>query len=332
MDIRFAGSNIMKKIWGFVNRTIEDHVGAYAAQAAYFLILSFIPFILFLTTLIRFTPITYNQIREVIISIIPQDAQAFVMGIVADVYRRNSALVPISALAAIWSAGKGLQAITNGLNTIYHVKETRNWLVNRIKSVFFTILLCVALIVSLLVMVLGRRLSELVREKNEFIGTILMRIMNLRVLPVFVILFLVFWMLFRFLPNRRATFRSQMPGALLTAVSWMLFAYLFSLYFVLFPSFSNMYGSLAALIIVMLWVYFLMNLLLFGALVNTYFEKDFARAEQNIRSRLSQQERTGQDKAETAGKAADSVEENEKLKAVLESEKGLDIPAEDEIR
>ncbi|MDO4650277.1 MAG: YhjD/YihY/BrkB family envelope integrity protein, partial [Eubacteriales bacterium] len=138
--------SVLSIIKGFVDRTFKDHVGAYAAQAAYFLIMSFIPFILFLTTLIRYTSVSYNMIRETIVQVFPPSLQKFVMEIVADVYMRSDAVLPITAITAIWSAGKGLQAITNGLNTIYHVKETRNWLITRIYSVFYTMLFSIALI------------------------------------------------------------------------------------------------------------------------------------------------------------------------------------------
>ena len=288
----------MKKIWGFINRTYQDHVAAYSAQAAYYLILSFIPFILFLTTLIRYTPVTYNQMREAIISVVPQSAQSFVMEIVAEVYRRNSALVPISAIVALWSAGKGLQAITNGLNMIYHVKETRNWLVNRIKSVFYTLLFCVSLIISLLFMVLGRQLQQLAEQHVPLLGRFIGWLISFRMLPILVILFLVFLILFRFLPNRKATLLSQVPGAVLTAFAWVAFSYLFSLYFELFPGFSNMYGSLTALIIVMLWINFLMNLMLYGAEINTYFETDFVHARESIKQRRTQEKEQKQEQQE----------------------------------
>ena len=119
--------NIIQLMLGFVRRANGDHVSAYAAQAAYFLIMSFIPCILFLTTLVRYTPLTYNVVRDAIVAFIPENLQSFVLGIVVDVYKRSTAIVPLSAIVALWSAGKGMQAITNGLNTIYHVKETRNW-------------------------------------------------------------------------------------------------------------------------------------------------------------------------------------------------------------
>lgn len=115
--------SIVKLLTGFMNRVSGDHVGAYATQSAYFLILSFIPCILFLTTLVRYTPLTYNVVRDAIIAFIPENLQSFVLGIVVDVYKRSTAIVPLSALVALWSAGKGLQSIINGLNTIYHVKK-----------------------------------------------------------------------------------------------------------------------------------------------------------------------------------------------------------------
>ena len=135
-------------LFGFMERVSGDHVGAYATQAAYFLIMSFIPCILFLTTLVRYTPLTYNVVRDAIVAFIPENLQSFVLGIVVDVYKRSTAIVPLSAIVALWSAGKGMQSIINGLNTIYHVKETRNWLLTRIYAVFYTLSLVIAVIVS----------------------------------------------------------------------------------------------------------------------------------------------------------------------------------------
>ena len=64
--------NIIQLMLGFVRRANGDHVSAYAAQAAYFLIMSFIPFILFLTTLIRYTPLSYNVVRDAIVGFVPE--------------------------------------------------------------------------------------------------------------------------------------------------------------------------------------------------------------------------------------------------------------------
>lgn len=263
---------------GFMERMRKDHVSAYAAQVAYFLIMSFIPFVLFLTAIVQYTPLTYREVRQAIMSVVPENLQGFVLNIVAEVFSKSAAVLPLSALVALWSSGKGMQALINGLNTIYHVKETRNWLVNRIYSMFYMFLFVLALIASLLLLVMGNRIHVLISGYVPFLGNMIGRILGAKTFLVFVMLFLVFLVLYRYLPNRRASLKSQVPGAFLTAVAWSVFSYLFSLYFTFFPDFSIMYGSLSTLILVMVWLYFCMNLLLYGAEINAYFESQFRQA------------------------------------------------------
>lgn len=300
-------NRIILLLTGFMKRTEQDHIGAYAAQAAYFLIMSFIPFVLFLSTLVRYTPLTYATVRRAIMGFVPVNLQEFVLGIVAQVYYKNAAVVPITAFMALWSSGKGMQALMNGLNTIYHVRETRNWLVNRIYSVFYTFLFVLALIASLLLLVMGNVIQASIARYVPFLGEVIGRIISARTFLVFVVLFFIFLVLYKAIPNRKATLKSQVPGALLTAIAWSLFSYFFSLYFAFFPNFSNMYGNMTAIIMVMLWLYFCMNLLLYGAEVNAYFEKEFRKAQESVREMLSREK-------EQAEKAAREKEENQEKK------------------
>ena len=292
--------NVIQLMLGFVRRANGDHVSAYAAQAAYFLIMSFIPFILFLTTLIRYTPLSYNVVRDAIVGFVPGNLQTFVLSIVVEVYKRSTAIVPLSALMALWASGKGMQAIINGLNTIYHVKETRNWLTNRIYSVFYMLLFVLAIIVTLLVLVLGNRIQVAAQKTIPILGRLMAKIMGARTLLVFAVLFVVLIMLvmlivffdviFTALPNKKLTFKSQLPGAFIIATAWLIFSYGFSLYFEFFPNFGNMYGSLTALIMVMLWLYVCMNLILYGAEINAYFENEFRKAQKSVKTLLSKKE------------------------------------------
>ena len=87
MERKKRNGSVIGLLMGFMKRVSGDHVGAYATQAAYFLIMSFIPCILFLTTLVRYTPLTYNVVRDAIIAFIPENLQSFVLGIVVDVYK-----------------------------------------------------------------------------------------------------------------------------------------------------------------------------------------------------------------------------------------------------
>ena len=282
--------SVISLLRGFMDRTNEDHVAAYAAQAAFFMILSFIPFVMFLTAMIKYTPLTYGMMRQAIISVIPENLQDFVMGIVAEVYGRNMAVYSITSVAvALWSAGKALMALSSGLNSIYHVHETRNWLVRRINAVLYTLLFAVALIISLLLMVLGNRIQMELARYIPFLGKIIETIIGFRTLIVFAALFFIFLFLYKVMPNRKATFKSQVPGALLSAIGWSLFSYFFSLYFSFFPGFSNMYGSLTAIIMVMMWVYICMNLLLYGAETNAYFENQFRQAQKSVQGLLTRE-------------------------------------------
>ena len=290
--------SIVRSLKGFVVRTQKDHVGAYAAQAAYFIILSFIPIMLFLMTLVQYTPLTYNAVREAIISFLPREIQSFVLGIVAEVFNKSGAVLPVTLVTALWSAGKGMQAITSGLNTIYHVKETRNWLIIRLWSVFYTVLFIFALIGSLILLVFGNSIQQTLMRYVPFLGEIVGRFLGARNFLVFIVLVFVFLFLYKVLPNRRASLKSQLPGAVLTAIAWSVFSFGFSLYFTFFPNFMNMYGSLTTIILIMLWMYICMNIVLFGAEINAYYENEFRQAQAFARELFEREEEELEQKEE----------------------------------
>ena len=290
--------SIVRSLAGFVMRTQKDHVGAYAAQAAYFIILSFIPIMLFLMTLVQYTPLTYNAVREAIISFLPKEIQAFVLGIVAEVFSKSGAVLPVTLMTALWSAAKGMQALTNGLNTIYHVKETRNWLITRLWSVFYTVLFIFALMGSLILLVFGNSIQHTLMKYIPFLGMIVGRFLGARNFLAFIVLVFVFLFLYKVLPNRRASLKSQLPGAVLTAIAWSVFSFGFSIYFTFFPNFTNMYGSLTAIILIMLWMYICMNIVLYGAEINAYYESEFRQAQVFARELFDREEEDLKDREE----------------------------------
>ena len=98
-------------------------------------------------------------------------------------------------------------------------------------------------------------------------------------------------MMYKFLPNRKATLKSQLPGAVISAVAWSVFSLCFSIYLDLF-SVANMYGSLTTLIMIMLWMYFCMFIFLLGAEINAYFEDRFRRLQQAAMEHLRMEMRS----------------------------------------
>src|SRR5699024_4061184 len=153
-------------------------------------------------------------------------------------------VVPISALIALWSAGKGIQALTNGFNSIYQVQETRNFFVTRVRSVVYTLVFVIAIILTLILQVFGNSLQRELSSRFPVLDRLVTTIISMRVMISLFLLSLVFVMMYKFIPNRKATFRSQLPGAVLSAVCWSAFSFFFSLYVDFFSVTSNMYGSM----------------------------------------------------------------------------------------
>lgn len=273
-------SRALKIIQEFSERIMGDHVGAYAAQSAFFILLSFIPFMMLLLNIIQYTPLTEEAVSSAVMSVIPEDFHTVVQTIIMEIYRRSSAVLPVSAIIALWSAGKAINSLTYGLNTVYHVKETRNYFVNRLRSMLFTLFFIGAFVVTLVLMVFGRSiqhgLTKYFPAVAEFTGVLL----SLRTVITMVALMFTFVLMYRFVPNRKASVESQIPGALVTTISWQVLSVGFSFYLEYFPGVTRMYGNLTTMILLMLWVYFCMYLILIGAEINDYFERRTAAEEQ----------------------------------------------------
>ena len=277
---------MVEMIRGFLKRLNKDHVGAYAAQSAYFILLSFIPFVLLLVTLVKYTPLTQEIVTTALIRMVPEEFSSFIRVIVNEVFGKSAAFVPVSAIIALWSAGKGVNARSKGLNCIYQVEETRGYVINRLRSAVYTLIFVVAVAVTLLLLVFGNQIQIGIAERFPVIAKVTSVIVGMRTMITLVLLCLVFLMIYKFVPNRRATLKSQIPGAMVSSVAWSLFSLAFSIYIDLTPGTVNMYGSLTTLVLIMLWLYFCMWILLIGAEINSYFEDRLRRLEEAAAAKL----------------------------------------------
>ena len=268
-------NKIIKLVRGFLKAMNEDHVGAYAAQSAYFIMLSFIPFIILLLTLIQYTTLTRADIYGAAQVIFPDSMNGFVIDIINEVYSKTAVTVSLSAITAAWSAGKGFLALMRGMNSVYDVEEQRNYIVLRFRSAIYTIIFVVSIILSLVVLVFGNSIHRAAVVHLPFLAVITGMILRLKDVVSIAFLTLVFMLLYKFVPNRKARLFSQAPGAVFSSVCWYLFSIGFSLYVTYTPGLSNMYGSLTTLVLLMFWLYFCMYIILLGAEINSYFEEQF---------------------------------------------------------
>ncbi len=255
----------------------SHHTGAYAAQAAYFFVLSLIPIFLLLLTMVQFTPVTMDDVLKAVLQVFPDTVQPLMRSIVIQVYTQSSGFIPVTVLVALWSAGRGVLSVTSGLNCIYSNIETRNYIYLRVRASFYTVIFLLAIMLSLVLSVFGNSISVVLYEHVPFLSRVVDFIIRIRTLVTLIVL-TVFWdLVYKFLPNRKnrakTTLRKQLPGAVFTACGWLLISFIFSIYLDIFTGFSSMYGSLTTIILIMLWLYGCMYIILLGGELNAILEK-----------------------------------------------------------
>lgn len=181
-------------------------------------------------------------------------------------------LISITAITALWSAGKGFLAIMKGLNSVYEIRETRNYFLLRIISACYTLIFAIMIIATMVLFVFGNRLYFWIEQKFPVLSDTALVIISLRTILGLIVLIVFFIIIYIVIPNRKSKIMTELPGAMLCAGGWMGFSYAFSYYIDNFSNYTLMYGSLTAIVLFMLWMYFCMYLLFIGAEFNLLFE------------------------------------------------------------
>lgn len=253
----------------------QDEVTVYAAQASFFIVISFFPFIMLLLTLIQLIPgINKSDLLSALVTIMPDMLDALVVGIVDDLYTKSpGTVVSITAVAAVWSAARGMMGIERGLNRVYECPRKKGYVVHRLICSGYTLLFIAACIVSLLLLVLGGSLQRFVNKWFPMLSRSVTFFFNLRSLAALWLLITIFAGLYTLVPVRKHSMRSQLPGALFSTAGWLIFSALFSIYFNNFSNYSYMYGGLTAVVVLMLWLYICICILLIGAEINYFLER-----------------------------------------------------------
>ena len=244
------------------------HMRAYAAQAAYFLMLCMIPIILLLLTLVQYTPVTKADVMTAVIQVFPASVDSMITSIVNQVYNQSTGIIPVTVIIAMWSAGKGVLSITTGLNCIYGCPETRNYFFLRIRATLYTIMFIVVILVLLVLSVFGNSLNLLILEHLPFLSGTADWLIEARTVISPAVLVVFCLLIYKFLPNRRDRLIRQLPGAAFAALGGLVISWIFSVYLDIFEGFSSMYGSLTTIVLIMLWMYFCMYSILLGGEIN----------------------------------------------------------------
>lgn len=273
---------IIREIKRFYEECQSDNVTAYAAQSAYFTLLSLIPFLLFFGAMLKYTPVPLDFLVGGVTMVLPDYISGFLVSIICETYESSVGIISISGIVAIWSAARGIQYLTNGLNKMYDLEETRNWLMLRFWSTIYTFIMIFSIVLMLVLLVFGRTLQQWMVQYAPAVAGITHIFLKLKSLIGIGGLTFVFALFYWAFPNRRwkgkqrITYLKQLPGAFLCAVGWYVFSFCVSVYVDYFHGFSS-YGSLTTIVLIMFWLYFGMYILMVCAEINNQYSERIFR-------------------------------------------------------
>ncbi len=254
----------------------RDHISESAAQCAYYTILSFIPFVILLITLIQYTGIAPQTLFDAISKVIPSSMSEMVLGIVQEVYSKSIGTISVSIIFTLWSAGKGFYALTAGLQTVYQTKSKKitSYIYLRVKVLLETILFIIMIVMGLTILVFGNGAIDIIKENFGALENYNLISSIMTQLGVIFATFVVFLLLYKFMPKHRVSIKSQVYGALFGAISLNIISFVFSRYLTIFKGFSITYGSLTTLMLVMMWTYSCFYTVFLGAEFNKFMNKN----------------------------------------------------------
>ncbi len=282
-DIRYA----IRRVRRAAAIVREDLITVFAAQASFFVVISSIPFAVLLCSSMKYV-VDVEAVDRWLKENISGEVGRAVTGLFSQAVEKSGiSIVSFTAATTLWASSKGANAVVRGVSAVYgnrKIKEFFLW--DILRSLLYTLCFVSLVVGSAALLVFGntlRKYADGYLPLLEIIYNLLPRLS----LVIFIFILTMFFALVYSTAARRGKriakeayhnlasrcprgFAAQLPGAIFSASAWVLFSYLYSLYIVYFPQSSYIYGSLAAVALMMLWLYTCMLIMLFGAEINKY--------------------------------------------------------------
>ena len=178
-------------------------INAYSASAAFFLFISLVPILVLICSMFPYTGLTETELIKLIEASTPIIFNGFLESLIYQIYDSTAGVITVSIIATIWTAGKGIQALIQGLDTVNEVKEERNWFQLRVVSAFYMFVMMLSLLLSISIIVIGTDLFRRILIYLKVDVSVLKGIiMKPRLLYTFIILSLVFAVFYTWMPYR----------------------------------------------------------------------------------------------------------------------------------
>jgi membrane protein len=270
-----------KRRWYFLIR-LQREIGyddcmGMAAQIAFYTMLGLFPFMIFLLSLVSTLPLgddLQTLMLKELRSQMPAEAARYVTEIVLNLLpNRNQGLLSIGLLASLWGASMAVGAMITTINRAYNIRPRRNMAVQKMYAILLTLALSGLWLVSMTIILVGPRFTQqifqalgIASETNTFWTTI-------RLPMALVLNFLALSILYYIAPEAKQKFRWILPGAFFSAVMWMAASSAFRIFLRNFDTYNKTYGSLGAVVILLVWLWISGFIFLLGAEINALMKR-----------------------------------------------------------
>ena len=247
----------------------ESTISACSGQTAFFIMLSFFPYMLFLFAILRLTPLTEDSFVRLLLALFPVAFHNFIGSLIHDIYSAsNIQILSISIITAIWLGSKAFLCLAQGLHTMYQSTQSKNFIITRIFSFLYSVIFAVLLLAALALLVFGRWLRDYIVQFLPVLDIPLSCIIDFRLLIGFFLFFTFFLLMYRFLSDCKWSLRCHIPGAVLATLGWLIYSALYSYYVNHFSNYSSFYGTMSTFALLMVWLYACIYILFLGGILN----------------------------------------------------------------
>lgn len=242
-----------------------------AAYAGYFIVLSVFPALLLLLSTLRYTPLGVEDLLTLLGEILPAAMMDGAEELVYSTYQSaTGAVAGLSAITALWSSSRGVYGLLRGMNAVYEVSEDRDYIYTRGISVVYAFAFYVVILLTLVLHVFGNSILNLLLKIDNPVVIFLLDVIDLRFFFLLLLQSGLFTLMYMALPNKRNGFWKSLPGGILASIGWLVFSDIYSMYVEHFSGYANIYGSVYAVAISMLWLYCCLSILLYGGVLNRF--------------------------------------------------------------
>lgn len=261
----------MKKLYRIlrilIKKIISDGVINQSAQLAFYLLLSFFPFVILLVGLIGRLSVNNTYVINLIAGFLPSVSKNILLDNAQHIANASiPSVISLSAVICIWHASKSVRTVIFSLNHAFSFKKKRNYFISILYSVMHTVIVLVFASAVIVVVFYTREFNVRFNLSREAISLI-------RILSIFIIGFLALTTMYKFFPYEKVPFRATLPGAAAVAITWGLSYTAFAFYCTHFWQYNKFYGSLGALVVFLIWMYIVSFILLVGGEINSIFLK-----------------------------------------------------------